>query len=70
VGRGAPDQWSACAGVGSTSLTGARVPEEGGVAAQMHNTVSKPDRARKEVHIMEAKVFVALDEEGEQETCR
>jgi hypothetical protein len=56
--------------VGSTSLTGARVSEEGGVAAQMHNAVSKPDRARKEVHIMEAKVFVALDEEGEQETCR
>jgi hypothetical protein len=31
----------------------------------MQSAIGKPDRARKEVHIVEEKVFIALGEEGE-----
>jgi hypothetical protein len=69
LGHGAPVQWSARAGTGYSSPVGARVLEEGGVAAQMQSVIGKPDGARKEVHIVEEKVLVVLSKEGEQETC-
>jgi hypothetical protein len=58
-----PDQWSARAGAGTSGPAGARVPEEGEVAAQKQSAVDKSSGARKEVYIVE-EVFVALDEEG------
>jgi hypothetical protein len=62
AGCGTPDQWIVCASAGTFGPTGAHVPKEEGVAAQLQSAISKPDGARKEVHIVEEKVFAALGE--------